>query len=220
MLAATGFGAAEVAPLWSMSTGGCGGGQFDTYCTPYSGSAGKAYNCVGCSPPNQATIQALQGTLANLAAVLGAQGEFGAGRTVTADKVIGMNTARAVGILGKLAMAKGLAPSPTLGAVIAMCASQRANFEAGLVGNHSVQIAIQNVAKHAPALFAYFGEALRRFGGALPTPPSPQPPGPTPVVDFDRGPKIRALGFAGMLFIGASTALMLTASSTKKRRRR
>jgi hypothetical protein len=204
-----------------MSTGGCSGGQYDTYCTPYSGSAGRAYNCVGCAAPAQGTIQALQQTLQNLVGTYSVQARFGAGRTVVADKVIGLNTARAVGILGRMTIDKGLGPSPVLTAVIAMCEAQIGAFERKAVGSHAVQIAIQSVAKHVPALVAYFSEALKRFGGAVVTPPIPPPADPTqptvPVIDMGRFSRRQKVLMGGMVLVGLATTLAF-ATSQKRRR--
>lgn len=219
MLAYTGLGAAEVAPLWSMSTGGCSGGQFDTYCTPYSGAAGKAYNCVGCSAPNQAQIQTFQTTLSQLVQVFGVQGQFGAGKSVVADKVIGINTARAVGILGALAIQKGLTASPSLLTAITLCNSQRAQLEAKAVTNQGVQLAVQSVAKHLPALSAYFAEALRRFGGQVVTPPTPPVDPTVPVIDMGLAARRRGMMLGGFLVVAIAATTMAFATSSRRRRK-
>jgi hypothetical protein len=230
MLQVSGLGADEVAPLWSMTTGSCAGGQYDTLCRPYSGSAGKAYNCVGCSSPNQTTIRALQAQLLVLSKAYGVQAQFGVGKRIVADKVIGLNTARAVGILGTMAMGKGLGPSPVLTAVISLCASQVKNLEAKLVSNTSVQRAIQAVAKHVPALLAYFEAAATRGGGVVvPPPPVPDtpppvpgtPPSPVPPVATMRPHAKIAAGFlAAALFVVAGAGIAIAGRNSSKKRRR
>lgn len=225
MLSIDGLGDAGTT-LWSMSTGGCSGGAIDVQCRPWSGSAGKAYNCTGCGTANQNTIASLQLQMQHLIALYGLSAQFGAGKFVVADKAIGLNTARAVGLLGRATLDRGLGASPGVIATVVMCESQKAALEAQAVTQAGVQMAIQAVAKYTPALLAWFQAAAQKFGGNavpvpdLPEPPAPpptEPPIPVPVVDFKLRPRL--MWASGLLFLGLTGAILYGTSRVQQKRR-
>lgn len=186
MLQATGLGAGPTAEVWSMTTENCG--SFDSRCVQY----GAEYVCHACNPANKALIGALQAQLLGLISAMHVEAQFGAGHVVSADKVIGYRTCRAIGILGDLAVGKGLVPSSTLVGVIGMCKSRPTD-----------PATMREVAKHVPALLVYFRDVARQLGQTLHmpiTPPTPTPPG----VPVAPGPlrhrgKVVA-GFLGAIF--------------------